>query len=216
MLSLLQCFHFNPPVHILHVMYLSKGRHVNTLSVRRHSWSCSSFGNGVGKRASARPGQHILVLLANQEAVLQKNPKQIFFFSVNGHNYQNFTQYFNLTLQFNFPSTFNIQPFKMHIYRTTFALTSFQKSYQVGGDMLWLGSGCEFLLLSISFSPDFCYSSGNELKTEKKWGPEARMGKGVPSMLSGVPFLGMKSQGAATTFYMLADMSLISYLLYMY
>lgn len=156
------------------------------------------------------PGQHIPILLANQGAVLQRNPKQTFF-SVNGRNYWNFTHYFNLAVQFNFPSTFNIQPFKMHIYRPKFILASFEQCYQMGGNMLWPDSGCPFLLFSISFSPEVpCSSLGNGLRAGGQ-DLEAGIQEEGSYILSGVSFLWMNSQGAATTFYKPVHISLTSY-----
>lgn len=73
----------------------------------------------------------------------------------------------------------------------------------MGGRMFWPGSGCEFPLFSISFSPDFSsFSLGNVSRSENQVGSGRRNREGGCSdVLFGVSFRRMKSQGRASTFY---------------
>lgn len=57
------------------------------------------------------------------------------------------------------------------------------ENYQMGGRMFWPGSGCEFPLFSISFSPDFSsFSLGNVLRSENQVGSGRRNREGGVQM----------------------------------
>lgn len=132
-LSFVVCFHFNLSLNILHVIYLNRGRYVNTLNIGRHSWRCFNFENVVGKRPSARPWPAHPPLLANPEAVLQRNPKQIFFQLMGIITEISHDTSISRCSSISFPHSIS-KPFKIHIYRPKFALTSFEKSCHMGGE----------------------------------------------------------------------------------
>ena len=98
----------------------------------------------------------------------------------------------------NFPSTFNIQPFKRHMSRAKLALASVEKFYQMSGNRLWISS-----LFHFFFSRSFCPSLSNVWGQENRWGLEAGRGKGFIYTVRNQKYLffWIKShQGGATNF----------------